>query len=1191
MSPIKIFAKTTKGKLGKLATRAALLYIVIPAVSLGVLLLMVSIISRDISRDTAWQLARQYSIEAAANFQISTHQHFLLMQQVARSTTIARWLDNEDDHTLKAAAFDEIMGYARFSPGTRLMFTVYSTLQGYDFNTNLTLEDFTSWGQLAGGEVSQWFFDTRDAQSPFVVNIQRERPEMAEELIVLFVWSNHRVYYQDRFVGVVTVGFPFEYVFDTVFGNFDASTRRGYIIDKNGAVRADSAGLLAVTELGLPTFPSVPEADDNPILADSIARHLQTMDGGVFSHGPHSYSGVPLPLGMYQFAGIAPIIGTDWSVVVLLTQASFFNGIGRSYIPLLTAAVVSVLLSALIGSLLVRKMVLVPLFKLNQSAVAYGISTTEDIFGMNRDDEIGELARTIDKAMTSLKEQVALELIESERETFELTQKILNSAPFIINLWDDNYNLISTNPQAVILHGLESQEQYLKEFFNLSPRYQPDGMLSSEKAMIKLATVYRRGRVEFEWMHSRLDGSPIPTKITIVRTTHKGKTILLGYTTDLSQVKEAEELTRNLLDNSPLFMEFWDENGNMFDCNQRMVETFGVVDKAEFTKRFYKFSTPIQPCGASAYEMNTEYISTAMEKGSCRGEWSYLLPNGEELPTEATWVRINHNDKPMVIVYSHDLRPLKEAERRRIETLDEINQAKSRFLARMSHEIRTPITAVLGISEIQLRSQDVPCNIREGITQIHDSATILLGIVNDILDFSKIESGNMALIEKEYAVASLISNAARLRLVYLEHKNIVFELHVDEDLPVALVGDELRIRQIINNLLSNAFKYTNRGSVKLSLRKEQSDKEGFIGLNISIQDTGLGMTPQQLETLVSHSNEYKRFHEHDDIAAGGTGLGISIVYSLAQMMGATINFKSEVDVGTFVVIQIPQKTLEGKKAINLGKEMVQSLQKFEQGTWSDKDFDFVPKPMPYGNVLVVDDVEANLYVAQKLLGFYELNVETVTNGNAAIDRITEKYKNGHAYDIVFMDETMPELSGTETMHILRGLGYSHPIVALTANALVGQEEEFIETGFDGFVSKPIKSKHLHSVLIKFIEDKQHPETIAKTQKRAGSLVTKEDLDNFENDPDMVNTLRLMFVDNQKDFTTKITHALAEGDIKTAHRLAHTLKSSARLIAELRLEELAENAEIMLIKGETLDSKLLDELDEELSRVLKDIASG
>ncbi|MCL2374748.1 MAG: hypothetical protein FWC65_05855, partial [Treponema sp.] len=178
----------------RIAARARVLYLVIPAVALALLVTISGLMFEAIAGDSARRLSRQYAIEAAANFLISTNPHFVLMQQIARSTTIARWLADEDNQANKALAFEEIMGYAVFSPNIRLMFTAYETLHGFDFNSSLTLEAFAPWGRLAGGEVSQWVFDTRDAEAPFILNIQRERPELTEDLIVLYIWSNHRMY-------------------------------------------------------------------------------------------------------------------------------------------------------------------------------------------------------------------------------------------------------------------------------------------------------------------------------------------------------------------------------------------------------------------------------------------------------------------------------------------------------------------------------------------------------------------------------------------------------------------------------------------------------------------------------------------------------------------------------------------------------------------------------------------------------------------------------------------------------------------------------------------------------------------------------------------------------------------------------------------------------------------------------------
>ncbi|MCL2171388.1 MAG: ATP-binding protein, partial [Defluviitaleaceae bacterium] len=481
------------------------------------------------------------------------------------------------------------------------------------------------------------------------------------------------------------------------------------------------------------------------------------------------------------------------------------------------------------------------------------------------------------------------------------------------------------------------------------------------------------------------------------------------------------------------------------------------------------------------------------------------------------------------------------------------NAAKSRFLARMSHEIRTPITAVLGIAEIHLRNMDLPENLEESFARIHDSAHMLLGLVNDILDFSKIESGKVILTNVEYEVVSLVHDTAQAYMIYLENRNISINFDINENMPARLFGDPLRIRQIIYNLVSNALKYTDAGSVTLALDFENKPGDG-IELIITITDTGLGMTPEQLEAL--KTDEFIRFHEHEERIVGGTGLGVSIVYSLVNMMNGTIRFDSEVGRGTTVRVCIPQET---RGADVLG-ETAKSLKDFDAKSWdSIKMTQFVPEPMPYGRVLLVDDMEANLFVARGLLEFYSLQIDICENAHDAIDKI----KSGEVYDIIFMDNLMPGLNGIDAMRIMRDHGYDHPIVVLTANALVGLDEEFIAAGFDDFISKPIPTERLNEILNRYVRDRHPAEVVSaartNTQPRKG-------INEYLTSADMANTLRDRFAKSNKTTYRDFAQALANNDLKTAHRLAHTIKSAAALIGANALTAAAQAAENPLRDG-------------------------
>jgi CheY-like chemotaxis protein len=265
-------------------------------------------------------------------------------------------------------------------------------------------------------------------------------------------------------------------------------------------------------------------------------------------------------------------------------------------------------------------------------------------------------------------------------------------------------------------------------------------------------------------------------------------------------------------------------------------------------------------------------------------------------------------------------------------------------------------------------------------------------------------------------------------------------------------------------LVTNAFKYTEHGTVELSLKCER-EQDGYVTLVISVQDTGIGMTQMQIEELEDLNSEYVRLHEQEKPFVSGTGRGLPIVYSLVQMMNAQFKLTSEINKGTNINVRIPQK-ISGTEI--LGAELARSLQNFEASTWSAaKTLTFTPESMPYGKVLVVDDVDSNLYVAEAMLESFDLTIELCESGQDAIDKI----RQGKVYDIIFLDHMMPGIDGIETAKILRGMEYNHPIVALTANALKGQVELFMSNGFSGFMSKPIDINRLNSYLVRFIKDK------------------------------------------------------------------------------------------------------------------------
>jgi len=570
---------------------------------------------------------------------------------------------------------------------------------------------------------------------------------------------------------------------------------------------------------------------------------------------------------------------------------------------------------------------------------------------------------------------------------------------------------------------------------------------------------------------------PFSDKVVKMRVHHqmeiinqRRKILLLREAEEIERKRQEQERlnkrTQQILNSAPIGIEIYDENKNLVDISFGTLKMYGADDKEQFIKNYTQnpqdYVPEFQPSGERSIGAYEKLFEKSKKADYVQFDWVHRTPQGEVFPTEITLTRLKTDTSTEYVAYVHDMREIKRLENERFAALEDASRAKSRFLARMSHEIRTPITAVLGISEVLLRGQKVPTELEEAMTKIYDSSKMLLELVNDILDFSKIESGNMPIFNNEYDVASLINDSAGTHVVLLEQENVTFTLNVDENIPERLLGDVLRIRQIITNLLSNAFKFTESGSIVMSVEREYIDAENMI-LKVIIKDTGAGMTPHQVEAI---KDDYVRFHEEEIAYASGTGLGIPIVYSLAQMMNADIAFDSEVGKGTTVAVRIPQRISSNEV---LGTELARSLENFEVSIVSGNvELEFIPEQMPYGKVLVVDDVDTNLYVAEAMLDTFGLTVELCDSGIEAIERV----KCGKVYDIIFMDQMMPEMDGIETTTKLRELGYNHPIVALTANAVKGEYNSFLESGLSGFMTKPIDIKALNSYLVKYVKSKK-----------------------------------------------------------------------------------------------------------------------
>jgi len=503
---------------------------------------------------------------------------------------------------------------------------------------------------------------------------------------------------------------------------------------------------------------------------------------------------------------------------------------------------------------------------------------------------------------------------------------------------------------------------------------------------------------------------------------------------------------------------------------------------------------------------------------------------------------------------------------------DRRTQQKSNFLATMSHEIRTPLNAILGMTEIQIQNSKHPQSTSESFIKINNSGKLLLNIINDILDLSRIESGKLELHSVKYEVASLINDIIQLNYIRYEDKPIEFKIDVDENCPAILVGDELRIKQILNNLLSNAFKYTDRGEVRLFVNAECVGRGGavIVTLIFRVEDTGQGMTPDQLSKLF---DEYTRFNVEANRTTEGAGLGMTITRNLVELMYGKINVISTFGEGTSVTVRLPQKTFgTGIRGV-IGKNTAENLKQLKQdSTIQLKKTKIIHEYMPYGHILIVDDVETNLYVAQGLMSPYGLKIDLATNGFDAVNKV----KEGNIYDIIFMDHMMPKMDGMEAVRIIRSMGYTRPVVALTANAIAGQADMFLNNGFDDFISKPIDLRLLNVLLNKLIRDKQPHEILESARKEKAEKQFGQD-DAYQK---INSSLAYMFTkDAEKAISTLKT--CMQGDLRDENNIqlyiinVHAMKSALANIgkdelsaAARRLEQAGRDRDINVLVSET-----------------------
>ena len=375
----------------------------------------------------------------------------------------------------------------------------------------------------------------------------------------------------------------------------------------------------------------------------------------------------------------------------------------------------------------------------------------------------------------------------------------------------------------------------------------------------------------------------------------------------------------------------------------------------------------------------------------------------------------------------------------------EATRAKSSFLSNMSHEIRTPINAVLGIDEMILRESNEN-NIKNYARDIKNSGNVLLSLVNDILDISKIEEGRMELLSVDFSLKAMVANVKNMINTHMSNKGLNFVVNIEESLPSVFNGDDVRLTQILINLLTNAAKYTHEGSVTFSISGQRVGKDEI--LHFAVIDTGIGIKAEDIKKL---NDKFVRFDEEKNRFIEGTGLGITIVNAFLSMMGSELNVESEYGKGSTFSFDVKMAIVD-ETPISMASDSYSNLRR------KNEFFE-----APNAKVLVVDDNSLNIKVFVGLLKRTKVQIDTAFSGREAVE-LGKKKK----YDVVFMDHMMPEMDGIEAMKQMKGIGEAlnaeTPFVALTANAVAGISKMYIEAGFSDYLAKPVQPEILEDML-------------------------------------------------------------------------------------------------------------------------------
>ncbi len=643
--------------------------------------------------------------------------------------------------------------------------------------------------------------------------------------------------------------------------------------------------------------------------------------------------------------------------------------------------------------------------------------------------------------------------LEKIRESDEYSKVMLDESPFGTIIWDENFNIIDCNKAMAKAFGLNERIEFIEKIHTLYPEYQPDGTLSAKRMQETLIEALTEGSSFCPWMGSCIAGKSLPTEVTSVRIKHKGQNMIISFIRDMREVEInakkaqlAELRTKAILNGVPLGINILTKDMELIDCNDEAIRHLAYEKKEDFINDFMNRFPQTQPNGENTIQLIREKYAEVHAKGQSRFEIEMFDKNGVAVPFDITFVLAHLQNDQMYIAYTHDLRETKamlhEVQMSK-EVAEKSAMAKSEFLANMSHEIRTPMNGILGLLHI-LNTTNLDKLQQDYMQKALFSTNELLRIINDILDFSKIEAGKLEMESTPFSIHDICSELESLYGHSMQTKGLEYCMDEGEFATTTILGDPLRLKQVLFNLVNNAIKFTEKGSIKVEV-KSIKNKQNKLDVQFEVSDTGIGLHEDQIENLFS------AFSQADTSVTrkyGGTGLGLAISKNLVQMMQGEIWVESELGKGSsfFFTAIFDLADMESSQ------DLVSKTKNQDHGVHS-------------GHLLLVEDNQINQLIAKEFLKRVGYTVEIANNGQEALDMLEE-----NTYDLVLMDIQMPIMDGlTATRTIRQNPKYANlPIIAMSAHAMTGDKEKSLKNGMNDHITKPISPSILYNTLLHWL---------------------------------------------------------------------------------------------------------------------------